>query len=488
MRPFSYGELDVSFFDESSELLENAADLVVMAERAQNVAPAIPEVFRTFHSIKGGAQMVGCEMLAKFAHQMEDLLDQIRTGRRPADLAVAGLILDAVSLMEEEISRYRQYEHPDELASRQAALLDRVNKMNQRQPVAPEVPVATVAALSEEIVVAIDGKRLVYILFKINEAALMPEISEILVGLRLQENERVIYSGRPSCGICGLEAVLKTDLEDKQLRKACDAADVREILVKDLSTAAFFDGGIPLSASDDFQKCISVLDAAVIRPDTSHKEILDLIQELGAWGHKTIEVPGCFPGGRLEWDRALELLKTGFALRSGPRSTPEQRHLLEQLVQNLWECVFANFENKVYYFSMHALAVGEGTNLLSDVKGRIKGSEVRVMVLDISAMSVLESDGVAALMETVHWLKVQGVFPAIVAKGDFRHRLHNTAEALSDTLSGLMIHPSAYNACLAINLTPLKQIQNGRRSNNAILFKQRSIGTHAGTGRPEEHS
>jgi len=91
-------------------------------------------------------------------------------------------------------------------------------------------------------------------------------------------------------------------------------------------------------------------------------------------------------------------------------------------------------------------------------------------------------------METVQWLKEQGVAAAIVAKGDFRHRLHNTVEALSGTLGGLLIHPSAYSACLASNLAPLKQIQNGRRSNNAILFKPRSVGTHAGASRTEEHS
>ena len=455
-RAFSYSELDESFFDEASELLENAAGLVVVAEKEKNLAPAIPEVFRTFHTIKGGAQMVGCEMLATFAHQVEDLLDQVRTGIRQADMFVASLVLDAVGLMEEEISIYRSGEHPDQLSDRQADILARVRALNQRGAVSSKPAVQEIVPISpdvlsvEETGVSAGGKRLVYLFFKIDEDAPMPEIAEILIRQRIQESGRLIYSNSISCGsAAALEAVMQTDLEDKALKRACDAADVKEIHIKELSLASFYYGSLPVSIVEEFLSNIRKLDSVVSQTKSSSKEITDLINRLSLWGDECIEYSGCFGGGRQEWDRALELLKTGLSLWSSLRSAAEQRLLLAQLVQNLWECVYVNLENKVYFFSLRPVAVGEGTGLLQDVKRRVKGTAARVLVLDLSAVALLEADGVAALMEVFEWLKTKGIIPWVVAKGDFRHRHQYAFEALASSMDGLVIFSSAYQGCLA---------------------------------------
>ena len=457
-RLFSYEELDESFFDEASELLENAAGILLAAEKQNNVPPVIPEVFRTFHTIKGGAQMVGCDLLATFAHQMEDLLDQIRTGQMPADLGVATLVLDAMDLMEEEISIYKQGEHPDALAERQTLILDRIHTMNQREkettkPVVREaVTFGPPLALTEESPSRNGPTRLTYLWFIIDALAPMPEISEILIRQRLQESGRIIHFGQTNGSPLNLTAILQTDLADKDLQKACDAADVKAIHIKELSIASFFQGSLPLSAVDEFLQYIYELEAAVSWPDSAQKTILGLVDNLSAWGNQNIEASGCFPGGRSEWDRALMLLKAGTAMWNRLSSTPEQRLLLAHLTENLWECVYANLKNKFYFFNLNPGAATEWTTLLQDVKRLVKGSDVKVMVVDLSAVAVLEEDAVSALMEIVHWLHANGIVPAIIAQGDFRHRHYNAAEALALTMDGLTIQASAFQACRFNNL------------------------------------
>ena len=103
-KPISFSELDLMFFEEAAEMLENASTMLVEVEKSTEVMSAIPEVFRTFHTIKGGAQLVGCDMLAAFAHKMEDLLDDVRNGRRVADADIVELILQAMTLMEQEVA------------------------------------------------------------------------------------------------------------------------------------------------------------------------------------------------------------------------------------------------------------------------------------------------------------------------------------------------------------------------------------------------
>lgn len=450
-RAFAYGEFDESFFAESTELLANAADLVVAAEKENKLAPAIPEVFRTFHTIKGGAQMVGCELLGTFAHQMEDLLDQVRTGLVTAGLDVAALVIDAIDLMEEEIDRYRKGEHPDEMAVRQELILERVRRMNKGKVVetADDISPKGGRSVLEKECVPLAGKRLVYLCFKIDESAPMPEITEILLRQRLVECGRVIHVEKMDCVAYGLAAVLQTDLTGRELRQGCDAADVKEIHIRELSHASFYHGCLPHSEIDEFQATIYELDSVVSKPDTSQKQLFRLTARLNAWGDRNIESSGCFPGGRSEWDCALELLKTGVSLWNQLRATPEQHHLLAQLVQNLWKCVYANLENKVYYFSLSPVTVGVGSCLLPDVKGRVKGVVARIVVLDLSAVAELEADGVCALLETVAWLKERGIWPAIVTKGEFMHRHNNEVEALAATLDGLTIYTCEYSACLA---------------------------------------
>jgi len=52
-------------------------------------------VFRAAHTLKGLASMFGVERMARLAHALEDVLDDVRMGRRQADRATVDLLLEA---------------------------------------------------------------------------------------------------------------------------------------------------------------------------------------------------------------------------------------------------------------------------------------------------------------------------------------------------------------------------------------------------------
>jgi two-component system chemotaxis sensor kinase CheA len=52
-------------------------------------------IFRAAHSLKGLSSMFGVERMARLAHALEDLLDDVRMGRRAVDRAVRDLLLEA---------------------------------------------------------------------------------------------------------------------------------------------------------------------------------------------------------------------------------------------------------------------------------------------------------------------------------------------------------------------------------------------------------
>lgn len=454
-RPFSFAEIDDSFFEESLEMLDQTAALIIAAERQRNVTPVISEVFRTFHSIKGGAQLIGCDILAAFAHKLEDWLDQIRTGQRPADMQVAANVLDAIALMEEEIRIYRGGEHPDEFAGRQEQLLEKIGNVllpHEASLASPGTAAgASRAAADGAEAAARDDKRLVFLLFTMDEAAPMPDITEMLVLQRLQAHSGVLHFQRAKCGDGGgrLEAVVLTSMQDGPLRKASYVADIGEIQIRELTYKQLGLGCVLPEALEEFHSYIRKLDEEVNHPESPAKQMMAVLNDLQNWGEHVLACSSCFSGSASEWRRTLELLRTGILLWNQLGLMPEPRHLLAQLVQNLWECVYTRLDNKHYFFSFHPMTLGGNSAWLEKIRELILGTTVRILILDLSDIRVLETEDLATLAQTINWLKEQGILPAIVASGEFQHRHRNIIDTLSPLLGGLTIHSSAYNACIA---------------------------------------
>ena len=95
---------------ESRELLQHAQVEVLRLETAPDDDAALASVFRAFHTIKGGAGFVDATNLVAWAHDLEDLLDKLRSHALPVTSARIDAILsgiDVLSTMFQELSDER---------------------------------------------------------------------------------------------------------------------------------------------------------------------------------------------------------------------------------------------------------------------------------------------------------------------------------------------------------------------------------------------
>ncbi|MFW2588149.1 chemotaxis protein CheA [Sagittula sp. SSi028] len=72
------GSIRDTFFEECEELLEALVEGLALLEEAPDDMETINAVFRSVHSIKGGAGAFGLERLVNFAHTFETVLDKVR--------------------------------------------------------------------------------------------------------------------------------------------------------------------------------------------------------------------------------------------------------------------------------------------------------------------------------------------------------------------------------------------------------------------------
>jgi len=87
-----------AFFDESLEGLEAMEAALLRLDVGQADAETINLIFRSAHSIKGGAGTFGFTAVAGFTHLLETLLERMRSGQRQVSQADVDLLLRSVDV------------------------------------------------------------------------------------------------------------------------------------------------------------------------------------------------------------------------------------------------------------------------------------------------------------------------------------------------------------------------------------------------------
>jgi two-component system chemotaxis sensor kinase CheA len=90
-----------SFREEMLEHLQAVTQALLSVESRPEDTSAVGEVFRRVHTIKGSARMMGFGEVAELAHAMEDVLDDLRSGRLRASPPLLDAMLTAVDLLRE---------------------------------------------------------------------------------------------------------------------------------------------------------------------------------------------------------------------------------------------------------------------------------------------------------------------------------------------------------------------------------------------------
>ncbi|MBW2034567.1 MAG: chemotaxis protein CheA [Deltaproteobacteria bacterium] len=101
-------EIDDSFqvfLDESLEALHDCEDGIAELGNEQENGAQVDLLFRNYHTIKGGAGMVGLHSLERMAHSIEDLLNKIRQGEIHVDDNIKKLLGESNDVLDGLIMR-----------------------------------------------------------------------------------------------------------------------------------------------------------------------------------------------------------------------------------------------------------------------------------------------------------------------------------------------------------------------------------------------
>lgn len=89
-------EIIEDFIVESSEFLDQLDQDLVNLEQSPEDLELLNDIFRPIHTIKGNASFLGFDKLTRFTHQLESVLDKLRSGDMGVTATVMDLILDGV--------------------------------------------------------------------------------------------------------------------------------------------------------------------------------------------------------------------------------------------------------------------------------------------------------------------------------------------------------------------------------------------------------
>lgn len=92
-------EIIEDFKVEAGELIDSLDQDLLSLEQTPDNLELLNQIFRPVHTIKGNASFLGFDKLTRFTHQLENLLDQLRSGDKQATPDIIDVILTSVDLM-----------------------------------------------------------------------------------------------------------------------------------------------------------------------------------------------------------------------------------------------------------------------------------------------------------------------------------------------------------------------------------------------------
>jgi two-component system chemotaxis sensor kinase CheA len=92
----SEGDFQRLFATEAEGRLDTLVDELLELEKGGATPEVVASLFREAHTIKGGAAVVGMPHVARVAHALEDLLEEVRRERRGVDTALIDAVLAGV--------------------------------------------------------------------------------------------------------------------------------------------------------------------------------------------------------------------------------------------------------------------------------------------------------------------------------------------------------------------------------------------------------
>ncbi|WP_338803082.1 chemotaxis protein CheA [Xenorhabdus griffiniae] len=103
-----------TFFDEADELLADMEQHLLLLDADEPDHEQLNAIFRSAHSIKGGAATFGFTKLQQTTHVLENLLDSARRDEIRLTVDIINLFLEAKDIMQQQLDAYKSSQEPDE--------------------------------------------------------------------------------------------------------------------------------------------------------------------------------------------------------------------------------------------------------------------------------------------------------------------------------------------------------------------------------------
>jgi two-component system chemotaxis sensor kinase CheA len=138
------------FVVEAMDLAVNVEEHLLRLERDPDNKETLNAVFRSFHTIKGGAGFMGLPALVAACHLTENLFDALRTGAAPVTPIAIEAALQASGFVADQLTDLNNGASPDQLASMPSSLerilTDAIEGKSNSAPAAPAAPAPVAAA------------------------------------------------------------------------------------------------------------------------------------------------------------------------------------------------------------------------------------------------------------------------------------------------------------------------------------------------------
>ena len=149
------------FVVEALELATNVEEHLLSLERNPGDLNTLNAVFRSFHTIKGGAGFMNLAAMVSACHLTENLFDALRTGEVPVTPIAIEAALQASGFVADQLTALSNGAKPNSLSAMPSALEDILNSAIAGEDAAPATvaaaPVATAASTDAVANLGADG-------------------------------------------------------------------------------------------------------------------------------------------------------------------------------------------------------------------------------------------------------------------------------------------------------------------------------------------
>jgi two-component system, chemotaxis family, sensor kinase CheA len=134
------------FVVEALDLATNVEEHLLSLERRPDDSETLNALFRSFHTIKGGAGFMNLPAIVSACHLTENLFDALRTGKVPVTPTAIEAGLEASGFVADQLSQLANGAAPDTLPAMPASLENLLTQAIEGNAAAPVAPVAATPA------------------------------------------------------------------------------------------------------------------------------------------------------------------------------------------------------------------------------------------------------------------------------------------------------------------------------------------------------